>query len=292
MTEVTTVIATLDEEVHIGRCVRSIDDLGPIFVVDACSSDETAAVARSFGATVVQHEWKGYSDQKNWALGSLPISTEWVLFLDADEYLTPALIGEIRRCVAEERYDAFYIPRMNIFMGTVLRHAWWYPDHQLRLFRAARGRFETRAVHESVLIDGEAGFIESTLFHENLKGVDAFVARHLKYAGLEAHEMLRVRQGSSEGQRTGKLFGTWPERRRFLKLNVWYRIPGRPLIRFLWLYGVRRGFLDGKAGRVYCSLLASYEALIDAKLAELEAELARVSADAAEPTHDEVPYVR
>ncbi len=292
MTGVTTIIATLDEELHIGRCVRSVADLGPVFVVDAGSSDATAEIARTSGAAVVQHQWEGYSDQKNWALGSLPITTEWVLFLDADEYLTPELIAEIRLRVVEGRYDAFYIPRMNIFMGTVLRHAWWYPDHQLRLFRAARGRFETRAVHESVLIDGETGFIESTLFHENLKGIDAFIARHLRYAGLEAHEMLRVRQGASDGQRTGKLFGTWPERRRFLKLNVWYRTPGRPLVRFLWLYFVRRGFLDGKAGRVYCSLLASYEALIDAKLAELESELARVPADAAERSHEEVPHVR
>lgn len=273
MIEVTTIIATLDEAIHIERCVRSVDDLGPVFVVDAGSQDATAQIARSAGATVVEHEWQGYSEQKNWALENLPIETEWVLFLDADEYLTPQLIGEIRTRVATPDHVAYYVPRMNIFMGTVLRHAWWYPDHQLRLFRVGRGRFETRAVHESVLVEGEAGFLDSTLFHENLKGIDAFVARHLKYAGLEAQEMLRVRQGALAGQRTGRLFGTWPERRRFLKLNVWYRMPGRPLVRFVWLYFVRRGFLDGRAGRVYCSLLASYEALIDAKLAELEAEL-------------------
>ena len=279
MDEVTTIIATLNEEIHIDRCVRSVDDLGPVFVVDAGSRDGTAQIARSAGATVIEHEWQGYSEQKNWALGNLPIATEWVLFLDADEYLTPELIGEIRTRIAGADYDAYYVPRMNIFMGTVLKHAWWYPDHQLRLFRVGHGRFETRAVHESVLVDGEAGFLESTLYHENLKGIDAFVARHLKYAGLEAQEMLRVRQGRLAGQRTGRLFGTWPERRRFLKLNVWYRMPGRPLVRFVWLYFVRRGFLDGRAGRVYCSLLASYEALIDAKLAELEAEGAHPPGD-------------
>src|SRR5581483_11817056 len=188
MSEVTTVIPTLNEEMHVARCIHSIGDLGPVFVVDAGSSDDTAAVARSSGAAVVQHEWEGYSDQKNWALGNLPITTEWVLFIDADEYLTPELIGEIRTRVSGTDYVAYYVPRMNIFMGTVLRHAWWYPDHQLRLFRVGRGRFETRAVHESVLVEGEAGFLESTLFHENLKGIDAFVARHLKYAGLEAQE--------------------------------------------------------------------------------------------------------
>ncbi len=278
-TAVTVVIATLDEEVHVRRAVESASSLGPVFVVDAFSSDATQEIATTSGATVVEHEWRGYSDQKNWALDNLPIETDWVLFLDADEYLTPELVAEIRAAVGSDDRVGFYLPRMNIFMGRPLKHAWWYPDHQLRLFRRDHGRYESRAVHESVLLDGPAGFLANALQHENLKGIDAFLHRHLRYAELEAAEMLRARRKGWGTQRPGRLLGTWPERRRYLKVRVWYRLPGRPVIRFIWIYFIKRGFLDGRAGLSYASLLTAYEILIDAKLAELRRqELAETSA--------------
>jgi glycosyltransferase involved in cell wall biosynthesis len=266
---VTVVVTTLDEELHVERVVRSARDLGPVYVVDAGSNDGTGAIAKGAGARVVEHEWAGYAEQKNWALENLAIDTEWVLFLDADEFLTPGLVGEIATAVTREDVDGFYLPEMNIFMGEPLWHAWWYPAYQLRLFRFGKGRYEIRSVHESVIVDGPTDFLREPLYHESLKGIDAFVERHLRYARLEAEEMLRVRREGSAGQRRGRFFGTWPERRRFLKLNVWYRLPARPLIRFLWLYVVRRGFLDGRRGLAYCSLLAAYEVLIDAKREEL-----------------------
>ena len=267
--QVSVVVATLNEELHVERVVRSARDLGPVYVVDAGSTDRTRQLAEAAGAHVVEHEWAGYAEQKNWALDNLPIETGWVLFLDADEFLTPALVAEIASVVTRDDVDGFYLPEMNVFMGRPLRHAWWYPAYQLRLFRSGKGRYEQRSVHESVIVDGRTDFLRETLYHESLKGIDAFVERHLRYARLEAEEMLRVRRDGFAGQRHGRLFGTWPERRRFLKLNVWYRVPARPLIRFFWLYVVRRGFLDGRPGLVYCSLLAAYEVFIDATLAEL-----------------------
>jgi glycosyltransferase involved in cell wall biosynthesis len=266
---VSVVVATLNEELHVERVVHSARDLGPVYVVDGGSSDPTCELAKAAGAHVIEHEWTGYAEQKNWALDNLPIGTEWVLFLDADEYLTPALVDEIANAVTRDDLDGFYLPEMNVFMGRPLRHAWWYPAYQLRLFRFGKGRYEERSVHESVIVDGRTGFLRETLYHESLKGIEAFVERHLRYARLEAAEMIRLRRDGFGGQRHGRLFGTWPERRRFLKLNVWYRVPARPLIRFLWLYVLRRGFLDGRPGRVYCSLLAVYEVLIDAMQAEL-----------------------
>jgi SAM-dependent methyltransferase len=157
-----------------------------------------------------------------------------------------------------------------VFEGRTLLHAWWYPDYQLRLFRPNRGRFEDRLVHEHVIVAGLVGYLKSPLMHENLKGLDAFMARHASYADLEAREMLKARVGQDAGQRSGRLFGSWPERRRFLKTRVWYQLPLRPAIRFLWMYVVKRGFLDGRQGLVYCQLIAAYEAMIDARLLELE----------------------
>lgn len=267
---VTVILPVLDEELHIRRAVLSALPLGPVFVVDCGSTDSTRDIAAAVGATVVEHAWEGYAAQKNWALATLAIDTAWLLFLDADEYVTPGLQREIQAAIQRDRFDGYYIPRRNIFLGRDLRHVWWYPDYQLRLFRKASGRFEDRLVHEHVLLDGPSGFLRHPLMHENLKGVDAFMRRHERYAALEAQEIRQTRLGLPTNQRRGRLLGSWPERRRWLKLNVWYRLPGRPAIRFLWLYVLRRGFLDGRAGLVYAQLLAAYEALIDAKLLEGE----------------------
>jgi glycosyltransferase involved in cell wall biosynthesis len=275
MSGISIVIPTLDEELHVVRAVNSASSLGQVYVLDSGSSDRTRELAEEVGAKVAEHAWSGYATQKNWALANLGIESEWVLFLDADEYLSRELREEILDATTSEKFDGFYVPRQNIFLGRVLRHAWWYPDYQLRLFRATKGRYEDRLVHEHVLLDGEAGFLKQPIMHENLKGIDAFLERHLRYADFEAAEMLRVRSNNLGDQRRGRFFGTWPERRRALKLHVWYRVPGRPAIRFLWMYLVKRGFLDGKQGRVYCQLLAVEEALINAKLLELEQAQAR-----------------
>ena len=266
---IATVIPALDEAVHVERAIASARPLGPVIVVDGGSTDDTRELAEAAGAAVLDHPWQGYAAQKNWALQHAGDS-EWVLFLDADEWVTPELRAEIERRISAAGPDGFYLPRRNIFLGRVLNHAWWYPDYQLRLFRRRAGRYEDRLVHEHVLLDGEPGFLEQPLMHENLKGLDAFVERHLRYAELEAAEILRAREGRNEGQRRGSFFGSWPDRRRAIKLHLWYRMPARPAVRFLWLYVVKRGFLDGREGRVYCELIGTYEALIDAKLLELE----------------------
>ncbi len=219
---------------------------------------------------MVERAWDGYASQKNWALDKLAQDATWVLSLDADEWITPELRAEIRRAIGSGRYEGYYMPRWNIFLGRLLKHAWWYPDYQLRLFRPDRGRYEDRLVHEQVQLSGEVGFIESALMHENLKGIDAFLARHIRYAELEAREMLKAKREGLGTQRRGSFFGSWPERRRALKLRVWYRLPARPAIRFLWMYLIKRGFLDGREGRVYCELIASQETLVNAKLLELE----------------------
>lgn len=268
---VTTIIPTLDERVHVVRSVESALPLGPVFVVDSGSTDGTGELAASAGASVVEHTWEGYAAQKNWALEHLPIETDWILMLDADEYLTDKLRAEIVAEVSRSTAAVGYlVPRWNIFMGRLLKHAWWYPDYQLRLFRHGQGRYEQRSVHEHVIVSGTVDVLSEPSYHENLKGIDAFLHRHERYAALEAEEILRHRDRDHRGRRGGRLLGTKQERRRALKMSVWYRLPARPLLRFLWMFVLRRGFLDGREGLVYCELISAYEAMIDAKLLELQ----------------------
>jgi glycosyltransferase involved in cell wall biosynthesis len=261
---VTVIVPAKDEELHIARCVESARELGRVLVVDAGSGDRTAELARESGAEVVVHQWEGYAAQKNWALEHCDVGDDWVLFLDADEYLTPRGREEIRSALADERYSGYYLPRRYVFLGRPLDHAWWYPDYQLRLFRRGLGRYEERRVHEHVMVDGPIGTLREPLVHENLKGLAAFVDRHNRYSDLEADELL----APSAERRRGSLRGDWADRRRALKDRVWFRLPARPLVRFLWLYVVKAGFLDGKQGRLFCQLIAMYDFLIDAKVLE------------------------
>lgn len=275
MSDVTVIVPTRDEEVHVARCIESARELGRVVVLDSGSSDRTAELARGLGADVVVHPWEGYAAQKNWALDHLELTTEWVLFLDADEYLTPASREEIREALGNGRFSGYYLPRRYVFLARPLEHAWWYPDYQLRLFRRGRGRYELRRVHEHVIVDGEVGTLREPLVHENLKGLHAFVERHNRYSDLEADELL----APAESRRAGSFTGDWADRRRALKDRVWFRLPARPVIRFLWLYVLKGGFLDGKRGRLFCQLIAMYDFLIDAKVLERKLREARANRD-------------
>ena len=261
---ITVIVPARNEARHIRRCVGSARALGRVIVVDSGSTDGTQRIAREHGAAVVEHAWPGYSAQKNWALETLAITTPWVLFLDADEYLTAAGVDAIRLATAAGRADGYLIPRAYVFLGRELRYAWWYPDYQLRLFRPCLGRFESRRVHEHVILDGETGVIDEPIMHENLHGLSAFIERHNRYSDLEADELL----APSAERKRGSLRGSWADRRRALKDRIWFRVPMRPLVRFLWLYVARRGFLDGRRGLLFCQLIAMYDFMIDAKLTE------------------------
>lgn len=271
VSSVTVLVPALNERVHIQRCVQSAAPLGRVIVIDGGSTDGTQEIAAAAGADVVEHPWSGYAEQKNWALDTLSVATPWVLFLDADEVVTDAGREEIGRVTKRHAAAGYTIPRAYVFLGRPLRHAWWYPDRQLRLFRTGGGRFEPRSVHEHLVVAGRVDGLEEPLLHENLKGVAAFIDRHNRYSTLEAGEMI----DPSPAREVGALTGSSLARRRWLKQEIWYRLPCRPMIRFVWLYVVRRGFLDGRRGLIFCQLMAAHEVFINAKLLERRDEGAR-----------------
>lgn len=261
---ITVIIPTRDEALHIARCVDAARPLGRVVVVDCGSTDATRAIARAHGAEVIEHAWEGHAAQKNWALDHAGIDTPWVLFVDADEVVPPATAAAIRAGVASGRAEGYELPRHYVFLGRPLRYAWWYPDYQLRLFRTGRGRFERRRVHEHVILDGRVAQLDAPLLHDNRKGIAAFIERHARYAVLEAEELV----APGRERRRGALRGSWTERRRALKDRLWFRLPARPFVRFFWMYVVKRGFLDGRRGLLFCALIAMYELMIDAHLME------------------------
>ncbi len=277
---ITVIIPTRDEALHVGRCVASARSLGRVVVVDCGSADATQRIARDHGADVIEHAWPGHAAQKNWALDNARIDTPWVLFLDCDEYLTPEAVAQIEAAVASDGADGYYLARQYVFFGQALRHAWWYPDYQLRLFRTGRGRFEQRQVHEHAIVDGRVEALDAPIVHENLKGLSAFIERHNRYSDLEAAEI----SDPARVRKPGSFRGSWADRRRALKDRIWFRVPARPLVRFAWMYFVKRGFMDGRRGLLFCYLIAMYEFMIDVKL--LEKRLADRS-----PAHTVAPIV-
>jgi glycosyltransferase involved in cell wall biosynthesis len=274
------VIPVKNEAANIRACLESVRWASEVFVVDSGSQDETVDTAREYTDLVVQFSYgKKWPKKKNWALENLPFGHDWVLFVDADERVTGALREAIAAAIeGPGEYDGFYINRRVIFLGQWIRHCGWYPSWNLRLFKHRAGRFERVEidapevdveVHEHVVLRGKAGYLEGDLLHEDKKSIYDFIARQNRFTSWDAtmyYEMMHG-FGGDLGIRPS-LFGDPVQRKRFMK-RLWARLPLRPVLRFLWMYGVRLGFLDGYPGLLFCLLFSSYEVMVAAKTYEM-----------------------
>ena len=268
---VSVVIPTKDEERNIEACIASVAWAGEIIVFDSHSTDATLALAEKNGARIVQRVFDTFAVHKNWALDNIEFSHDWVLLLDADERITDALAAEIRDAVARsDGPDGWYIARRNMFCGKWLRHGGVYPDYNLRLFRRGKARYEDRIVHEHMILDGEAGYFDNHLLHEDDKGIERYFDRHNHYTTLEAVEILRNRKRNTGARLGGSLGRQGPERRRALKNFAQTYLPFRPVFVFIYMYIFKLGILDGRMGLRYCLLKMFFEYEIELKVKELE----------------------
>jgi glycosyltransferase involved in cell wall biosynthesis len=267
---VSVLVPTLDEALNLPECLQSVAWADEVFVVDSFSSDRTVEIARGHGAHVEQHAFESYSRQKNWALETLPFRNEWVLIVDADERVTPELQREIQAVLPDSACAGYYLNRRFIFLGTWIRHAGWYPSWNLRLFRHRLGRYDDREVHEHVVLDGPSGYLRSDLLHFDRRGLDAFVARHNCYATLEAAARFKAECNAPDRAKLPVgLLASPVQRKRFLRERIWPKVPAKPLMLFVYMYLMRRGFLDGRAGLALCVFHAYQEFMVGLKLGEL-----------------------
>ncbi len=269
---VSVLICTKNEERNLPGCLESVAWSDDVFVLDSGSDDNTVNLAKERGAKVAERQFDNFSAHKNWALENLDFAHDWVLIVDADERVSPELAREIAAAVARPgEICGYYLARQNYFCGRWIRHGGWYPDYNLRLLRRGRGRYESRLVHEHVILDGPAGYLENPLIHQDYKGIERYFERHNVYSSLEAVEARRTLTASANGARLpALLWGKGPARRRFLK-NLAYRyVPARALGKFIWMYLIKLGFLDGRLGFRYCLLHTFYEYQVSLKLEELQ----------------------
>jgi len=273
---VSVIIPVRNEARNLPRCLESLHGVGEIYVIDSGSIDQTAEIARSFDAKVVQfHYHGGWPKKRQWAMDTLPLAYDWILLLDADEVLTPELTEEIRQAVQNRWYDGYYIALRMHFLGRALGHgnASFY---KLSLFRRGKARFECRLqrqdasmcdmeVHEHVVIEGQTAKLRNPLIHRNVESLSRYIRKHDDYSNWEAR--VWIEGDSSYDDLPPSLFGNQAQRRRWLKRSC-LGLPGSPFLFFLYKYFFRLGFLDGVPGLIYCGFQGIQFFHIKAKIYE------------------------
>ncbi len=227
MENLSAVIITLNEEKNIGRCLRSLDWVNEIVVVDSGSTDRTVSICRSFGARVVETKWKGFGPTKRFAVEQA--SYDWIFSVDADEEVTAALRAKIRALLQNPNPQiAYRIKRFPYYLGQRIRYCGWQKDYPLRLFNRRFGNFNLKAVHEGVEFKGTVRYLQEGLNHFTYPTLSDHIRKINRYSELSLQEMPDEKKGSVLGA-------------------VW-----RGWFKFFKMYFLKGGFLDGPTGFVLC----------------------------------------
>lgn len=267
---ITVLILTRNEEVHIARCIASVRAVARhIVVVDSFSTDRTVEIAREQGATVLQNAFVNHAVQLEWAFSQLDAGAGWVMRIDADEQLDDRLRDAILSEVpdAPDEIHGFSVCLREHFLGRPIRFG-GRALYLMRLWRAGRARVESRWMDEHIVVDGAVRRLDGLLLHSNEKPLTEWIAKHNAYSNREAIDVLNARYRLFGGEASGKA-----EPQSSPLRTLYYSIGGpvAPLLYFLYRYVARLGFLDGRAGYLYHFLQGYwYRTLVAAKLIEFE----------------------
>jgi glycosyltransferase involved in cell wall biosynthesis len=268
------ILLTKNEEANLPAVLTSLRELNAeVFVVDSGSTDRTVVIAQQAGCQVFEHPFENQAQQLNWALQNLPITTPWIMRLDADERLTPELVEELKQVLPETPDDitGYQIKRRVFFMGRWIRHGGYYPTWLLRIWRTGLGSCEQRNEH-IVLSRGKIANLQYDIIDENQKGLSFWTDKHNRYADREVKDLLSVMSDTDDGLLQAGQFSQ-ATRRRWVKTNLYARSPlfFRAFLYFLMRYTIGLGFLDGIEGLIFHFLQGFwYRFLVDAKLYEVQ----------------------
>jgi glycosyltransferase involved in cell wall biosynthesis len=277
----TAIVLTYNEARNIGACLSSLSGLArAVFVVDSGSTDDTVAIARAAGATVVSHAFEGHARQWNWALKELPIETAWALCLDADHRVTPELADELQQLFAGgpdgpalTAVAGWYVNRRQIFRGRWIRHGGYYPKYLLKLVRRDLAWSDERErLDFRLYVKGQTATLRHDILEDNQNEASLafWFAKHARFARLQAdEEVARGREGFGYAIAPSP-FGT-PDQRVLWRKRIWHRLPlfVRPGLYFSYRYVLQRGFLDGQEGFLFHFFQAFwYRLLVDVLIAE------------------------
>jgi len=271
MMAVSIFIQTLNEEDNLPGLLESVAWSDDIVVLDSLSTDGTEEIARAAGCRFFARAFDGRGPHQNWAMENIDFKHRWVFYLDADERMTPELKEEILTIADLEPEPAspaaYYCGRKNFFMGKWLKHA-MPPGYIMRFFQPPKIRF-ARLANPVPTVDGEVGYLQEHFLHNNFsKGLREWFERHNRYSSYEAEETMRALR--DQPVRLRNLLTRDPMTRRLELKNLSFRMPGRPILKFLYMYFLKLGILDGRAGLTYCVLQTIYEYQICLKVRELK----------------------
>jgi len=288
-TSISAIILTYNEELNLEKCLKSVAGLASeVFIVDSYSKDKTLEIAKKYSCKIVKHPFENQAKQFNWALDNLKIKTEWILRLDADEYLTDELKKEIIETLSKEEIsinqlnphksastiiNGFYIKRRVHFMGRWMKYGGYYPVWFLRLFRYGKARYEEREVDEhAVLLSGQASRLKNDFIDENRQKLEWWIGKQNNHSSREVLALLREGEEENKIRVSPSFFGNQAEQKRWLKEKLFMKSPMffRAWLYFIYRYFFRLGFLDGKEGLIFHFLSAMwYRFITDAKLYEI-----------------------
>ena len=275
--KIVAIIMTLNEELHLERCIISLKSfVSQIVIADCFSTDSTLEIARAHGARLIQHQWVNHAIQFNWALTQLDADTDWVLRIDADEYLTPELAEQIKGCIRSVGPEivGIYTGRRMTFQGRLIRHGGVFPIRLLRLFRYGKGECENRWMDEHIKVNGPTLDLQGEIIDDNLSPLTWWIDKHNKYASREAIELLNLQYHFMPRDSVYRLRSSNNvEVKRWIKEVIYARLPvgWRAFAYFFYRYVIRLGFLDGYEGTAFHFLQGFwYRYLVDAKVAEVK----------------------
>lgn len=264
---ISVIIPTLNEERNLERCLKCLDEFEKIYIVDSGSTDGTIEIAKKFHVEVIPFHWNGHFPKKrNWFLRNHEITTPWVFFLDADEYVTPEFKKELRERISEPvaGFEVYYTVG---FMGRRMKH---FFTHKLPLFRVGAGEYERieedhwsnfdMEIHEHPVLTGKIGRIHATIIHEDDKGLHAYIAKHNEYSSWEAKRYFALKKSGHFEQ---LLFR---QKIKYHLLSSYFFAP----LYFIWIYFFQLGFLDGENGLVFSLLKKQYFSQIKFKITTLQ----------------------
>jgi len=267
---VTVIVSVKNEELNLPSCLEKLMRFAQIVVVDSGSTDATMDIATTMGTEVLQFKWDGkFPKKRNWVLQNANLLHEWILFLDADEFVTDEFVNEVANKIQDPNYNGYTIQFENYFMGKKLRYG--YGFHKSALFKKSKGAYEKidedlwshldMEVHEYPIIEGKVGLINAKVVHKDFKNLDHYIAKHNAYSTWEAQRYLQLQQSKNN----------------YLSLNqkIKYGLLSTgllPAVYFMGAYFLKLGFLDGKEGFYLARFKAHYFFQIQTKVESLKAK--------------------
>ncbi|HBF34460.1 TPA: glycosyltransferase family 2 protein [Candidatus Sumerlaeota bacterium] len=244
--KITAIVPTGNEQENIRACLESLTWADEILVVDSFSKDDTVKIASELAHKVLEHEYVNSAAQKNWTIPQA--AHPWILLVDADERVTPELRDEIQTLLESgPTHEAYYIRRLNHFMGRRIRFCGWQNDECIRLFMRDKSKYQDRHVHADVIVDGTVGRLKNKLLHYTFRSFDQYMGKFDRYTTWSAQD---------RAKRTSRV--------------RWHHLTARPAFRFFKQYVLKQGFRDGLPGLIVCGLAAFSVFLKYAKLWEFQ----------------------